>query len=65
MKLYKEMLRKLTIVGLPLLAVTMVYTLVTGGQACFGQAYMTQSTSAIGVTPILQYYVFTAVLFAI
>ena len=35
MKLYKESLRKLAVVGLPLLVVTMVYTLVTGGQACF------------------------------
>ncbi len=65
MKLYREMLRKLTMVGLPLLAVTMVYTLVTGGQAYFGQVSMAQSASAIAVTPILQYYVFTAVIFAL
>lgn len=64
MKLYREMMRKLTIVGLPLLAVTFVYTLVTGGQNCFGAVYTTQAVSAFAIAPILNYYVFTAAAFA-
>ncbi len=64
MKMYKEMLRKTAVVGIPLLAITLVFTLVSGGQACFGSAVLTQSTSAVAVLPILRYYVFTAILFA-
>ena len=65
MKLYKEMLRKTAAVGIPLLAVTLIFTLVNGGQACFGESYITQSRSAIGMMPILQYYVFSAAVFAL
>lgn len=62
--MYKEMLRKTAAVGIPLLAITMVYTLVTGGQECFGYDTLQTSTSAISLTPVLRYYVFTAILFA-
>ena len=65
MKLYKEMLRKTAAVGIPLLAVTLIFTLVNGGQDCFGKAYITQSISAIAMLPILQYYVFSAAVFAL
>ncbi|MBN1777617.1 MAG: hypothetical protein JW811_05800 [Clostridiales bacterium] len=65
MKLYKEMLRKLAAAGLPLLVVTMIYTLVDGGRNCFGEYYLMESVSAISLTPVLQYYVFTAVVFAL
>lgn len=64
MKLYKEMLRKLAVVGLPLLAVTMVYTLVKGGSDCFGAYRIQQSTSAVSQVLALRYYVFSGVLFA-
>lgn len=64
MKLYKEMLRKTAAVGIPLLAVTLIFTLVNGGQACFGRSYITQSRSAFAMLPILQYYVFSAAVFA-
>ena len=65
MKLYKEMLRKLMPVGLPLLIVTMVFTLLKGGSDCFGAFYLAQSTSAISQVYILRYYVFTAIFFAL
>jgi len=65
MKMYKEMLRKTAVVGIPLLAITMVYTLVNGGQSCFGYDYLQEATSAVSMVPILRYYVFTAVIFAL
>lgn len=64
MKMYKEMLRKLAPVGIPLAVATLLYTVITGGQNCFGSYVLTQSTSAVGITPVLVYYVFTAVVFA-
>jgi len=64
MKMYKETLKKLSLVGIPLAVATLLYTFITGGQDCFGQYTINTSTSAIGVTPVLVYYVFTAVLFA-
>ncbi|MCE5342894.1 MAG: hypothetical protein LLF96_04800 [Eubacteriales bacterium] len=64
MKMYKETLRKLLPVGLPLAILTLLYTGITGGQNCFGAFTITQSSTAIGITPILVYYVFTAALFA-
>ena len=65
MKLYKEMLRKLAVVGLPLLVIMAVVTLIRGVADCFGAYYYAQSTSAITQIPGLQYYVFTGVLFAL
>jgi ABC-2 type transport system permease protein len=65
MKLYKETLRKLSVVGLPLLAVMFVYTLVMGGTDCFGAYNIVQSTSAISQIPALRYYVFAGALFAL
>ena len=65
MKLYKEMLRKLAIVGLPLMAVVLVYTLIRGGADCFGKYYILQSSSAVSQIPALRYYVFSSLLFAL
>ncbi len=65
MKLYKEMLRKLAVVGLPLLMIMAVVTLIRGVADCFGAYYYAQSTSAITQIPGLRYYVFTGVLFAL
>lgn len=65
MKMYKETLRRLSLVGIPLAIATLVYTIILGGQACFGRDTLTSSTSAIGITPVLVYYVFTAILFAL
>ncbi|HPJ01832.1 MAG TPA: hypothetical protein PKU80_03205 [Candidatus Limiplasma sp.] len=65
MKLYKEMLRKLAIVGLPLMAVVLVYTLIRGGADCFGKYYILQSSSAVSQIPALRYYVFSGLLFAL
>ncbi len=64
MKMYKDTLRKLSPVGIPLAAATLLYTIISGGQNCFGAYTIPTATSAIGVTPVLVYYVFTAVLFA-
>lgn len=65
MKLYKEMLRKLAVVGLPLLVIMAAVTLIRGVADCFGAYYYAQSTSAISQIPGLRYYVFTGVLFAL
>ncbi len=63
--MYKETLRRLSLVGIPLAIVTLVYTIILGGQACFGSQTLTSATSAIGITPVLVYYVISAVLFAL
>lgn len=65
MKMYRETLRRLLPIGLPLLLATLIYTLITGGQNCFGLDTIVVSTSALGMTPALIYYVFTAVAFAL
>jgi ABC-2 type transport system permease protein len=65
MRMYKESLRKLLPVGLPLAILTLLYTGITGGQNCFGEYTITQANTAIGVAPILVYYVYTAALFAL
>ena len=38
MKMYREMMRKLATVGIPLALATLLYTLITNGQACLGAA---------------------------
>lgn len=65
MKMYRETLRRLLPIGLPLALGTLIYTLITGGQNCFGLDTISVSTSALGMTPVLTYYVFTAVAFAL
>jgi len=64
MKMYREMMRKLAPIGIPLALATLLYTLITNGQACLGAARLQTATSAIGLTPVLVYYAFSAVLFA-
>jgi len=64
MKMLKETLRKTAVVGIPLLAVTLIFTLVDGGQSCFGEVRLTQSLSTFTLLPILRYYVFAAAIFA-
>ena len=58
------MLRKTAVVGIPLLAITMIYTLVDGGQSCFGSIKLARATSAMAMLPVLRFYVFSAILFA-
>lgn len=65
MKMYKEMLRKLMPVGMPLALATLIYTLIVGGQNYFGSYTLQTPQSAMGLTPVLAYYVFAAVLFAL
>jgi ABC-2 type transport system permease protein len=65
MRMYKESLRKLLPVGLPLAILTLLYTGITGGQNCFGEYTITQASTAIGIAPILVYYVYAAALFAL
>ncbi len=65
MKMYKEMLRKLMPVGMPLALATLIYTVIVSGQNYFGSYTISVSQSAIGLTPVLMYYVFSAVLFAL
>lgn len=65
MKMYKEQLRKLAPLGILLFIATMLYTVITGGQDCFGTVKVVMETSAIGITPVLVYYVFTAAIFAL
>ncbi len=65
MKMYKEMLRKLMPVGLPLALATFIYTVIVGGQNYFGASVLTTPQSAIGLTPVLIYYVFSGALFAL
>ena len=65
MKMYKEMLRKLMPVGMPLALATLIYTVIVSGQNYFGSYTIAVSQSAIGLTPVLMYYVFSAVLFAL
>ena len=65
MKMYKEMLRKLMPVGMPLALATLIYTLIVGGQNYFGIDTLETPQSAMGLTPVLAYYVFAAVLFAL
>ncbi len=65
MKLYKEMLRKLGVIGLPLMAVVVLYTLIRGGSDCFGQYYILEPTSAVSQVFALRFYVFSGALFAL
>ena len=65
MKLYKEMLRKLMPIGAPLAVATLIYTVIVGGQNCFGKSTLLTPQSAVGITPVLVYYVFSAILFAL
>ncbi len=64
MKMYKETMRRLAPVGIPLAIATLLYTVITTGQNCFGVYTISTSTSAIGLTPVLVYYVFSAIVFA-
>ncbi len=65
MKMYRESLRKLAPVGIPLGILTLLYTVITGGQDCFGLYTISRATSAVGLTPVLVYYVFASALFAL
>ena len=65
MKMYKETLRRLLPVGLPLAIVTVLYTVITQGQNCFGAYTINISQYAQDLNPVLVYYVFTAILFAV
>lgn len=64
MKMYKETLKRLSPISIALAVATLIYTIITGGQDCFGEYTRSYSTTAIGMTPVLVYYVFTAVVFA-
>ena len=64
MKTLKETFKKTAVVGIPFLVITMIFTLVDGGQNCFGSVRLTQAVSSLSLLPILRYYVFTAVIFA-
>ena len=64
MKMYKETMRRLAPVGIPLAIATLLYTVITTGQSCFGVYTISTSMSAIGLTPVLVYYVFSAIVFA-
>ena len=64
-KMYREMLRKLMPVGLPLALATFIYTVIVGGQNYFGSYVLNTPQSAIGLTPVLVYYVFSGALFAL
>jgi len=64
MKMYREMMRKLAPIGIPLAVATLLYTLITTGQNCLGAARLQYATNAIGLTPVLVYYVFSAAIFA-
>lgn len=64
MKMYKETFKRMSPIGIALAIVTLIYTIITGGQDCFGEYTRGYSTTAIGMTPVLVYYVFTAVVFA-
>jgi ABC-2 type transport system permease protein len=63
--MYRESLRKLAPVGIPLGVLTLLYTVITGGQDCFGVYTISRATSAVGLTPVLVYYVFASALFAL
>ena len=65
MKMYRESFKRLAVIGLPLAFVTLLYTVIVGGQDCFGTYTRSVSTSAIGMVPVLVYYVFTAIGFAL
>lgn len=65
MKMYKEMLRKLLPVGMPLAVATLIYTVIVSGQNYFGTSTINTAQSAIGFTPALVYYAFSAILFAL
>jgi hypothetical protein len=65
MKMYRETLRKLMPIGLPLALATLIYTIIVGGQNYFGAYTLSTPQSAIGLTPVLVYYVFSALLFAL
>lgn len=65
MKMYKEMLRKLLPVGMPLAVATVIYTVIVSGQNYFGKYTLNTAQSAIGFTPALVYYAFSAILFAL
>ncbi|HPS82650.1 MAG TPA: hypothetical protein PLP25_12415, partial [Candidatus Limiplasma sp.] len=63
MKMYRETFKRLSPIGLALAIATLIYTIITGGQDCFGESTRSYSTSAIGMTPVLLYYAFSAVIF--
>jgi len=63
MKMYKETFKRLSPIGIALAVATLIYTIITGGQDCFGEYTRGYSTTAIGMTPVLVYYVFTAIVF--
>lgn len=65
MKMYREMLRRLMPIGIPLAVATFIYTLIVGGQNYFGVYTVEIAQSAIGLMPVLVYYTFTAALFAL
>lgn len=65
MKMYRESVRRLLPIGLSLGVATMIYTLITGGQDCFGTYTRSVATAAVTMTPVLNYYVFSAALFAL
>lgn len=65
MKMYKEMLRKLMPIGLPLALITLIYTVITSGQNYFGLYTQKMSQAAVSLAPVLVYYTFTAILFAL
>ena len=64
MKMYKEMLRKLMPIGLPLAMIAFIYTMITSGQNYFGLYTQRTAQAAVSLAPVLVYYSFTAVLFA-
>jgi len=64
MKMFKESFRRLLPIGLPLLVITMIYTVITQGQNCFGEFTIQNAQKASSLNPVLIYYAFTAILFA-
>ena len=65
MKMYKESLRRLAPIGILFAVLSLLYTVITGGQAYFGNVKLYTASSAIGLAPALVYYVFTAAIFAL
>jgi len=64
MKMYKETLRKLIPIGVPLALITIIYTVITSGQNYFGTYVISASQAAIRLAPVLVYYTLSGILFA-
>ena len=64
MKMYKETLRKLIPIGVPLALITFIYTVITSGQNYFGTYVISTSQTASRLAPVLVYYTLSGILFA-